>query len=95
MSKQEHYSLEGWFHGGVRRFIVNKWISTCSPVVHGVLQVFIRVNIFTNDADEMMECTLVRFADATQLWKSQSISWRAELPSREISRGWNVVGKSH
>jgi len=94
MSKQEHYSLEGWFHGGVRRFIVNEWFSACSSVIHGVLQVFIQVNIFTDDVDEMMVCTLVRFADATQLWKSQSTCWRAELPSREISRGWSVVGKS-
>ena len=38
---------------------------------HGLVQVFILrsvlVNIFTNDTEELMECTLVKFADAIQL----------------------------
>jgi len=64
----------------------------------GAVQVFILVsvlvNIFTNDTEELMECTLVRGAYSNQLWKSQSMCWRAELPFRDISRGWSVVGKS-
>ena len=77
---------------------MNEWFSACSPVTDGVLPVFnpgsVWVNMFTNDTEELIVCTLVRFTDATHLWKSQPICWRAELLSREISRGWSVVGKS-
>jgi len=62
MSKEEHYSLESWFDGGVQSLIVKEWFSACSPATHGVLQVFtlgsVPVNIFTNDMEEMMKCTL-------------------------------------
>jgi len=74
---------------------VNEWFPACSPVTHGVfIPGSVLVNKFTVDTEELMQCTLVRSADATQLWKSQSICWRAEVSSREISRGWSVVGKS-
>jgi len=51
--------------------MVNEWFSACSPVTDGVLPVFnpgsVWVNMFTNDTEELIVCTLVRFTDATQL----------------------------
>ncbi|XP_042645130.1 olfactory receptor 14I1-like [Tyto alba] len=67
------YSLDGWFDGGVQKFMVNEVFSAGRSVTHGVLQVFtlgsVLANIFSKDMEELKECTLTKTEDATELWK--------------------------